>query len=30
VNFSLKYLGTYALATEATGVFGASGSDTND
>jgi LPS-assembly protein len=30
VNFSLKYLGTYALSTEATSVFGASGSDTND
>jgi LPS-assembly protein len=30
VNFNLKYLGTYALATEANGVFGASGSDTND
>jgi LPS-assembly protein len=30
VNFSLKYLGTYALSQEATGIFGASGSDTND
>ena len=30
VNFTLKYLGTYALTTDATGVFGASGSDTND
>jgi LPS-assembly protein len=30
VNLTLKYLGTYALATEASGVFGASGSDTND
>ncbi|MGD9501772.1 MAG: LPS-assembly protein LptD [Methyloceanibacter sp.] len=30
VNFSLKYLGSYSLATEATGVFGASGSDTNN
>ena len=30
VNFSLKYLGTYQLATEATDVFDASGSDTND
>jgi LPS-assembly protein len=30
VNLTLKYLGTYSMATEATGVFGASGSDTND
>ncbi len=30
VNFSLKYLGSYELSTEATSVFGASGSDTND
>jgi len=30
VNFTLKYLGTYDLATDATGVFSASGSDTND
>ena len=30
VNFSLKYLGSYSLSTEATSVFGASGSDTND
>jgi len=30
VNFSLKYLGSYQVATEATGVFDASGSDTND
>jgi LPS-assembly protein len=29
VNFTLKYLGTYQLATEASDVFGASGSDTN-
>ena len=29
VNFSLKYLGTYQLSTEATSVFGASGSDSN-
>jgi hypothetical protein len=29
VNFSLKYLGTYQYATDATGVFGAEGSDTN-
>jgi LPS-assembly protein len=30
VRLNLKYLGTYALATEANSVFGASGSDTND
>jgi len=30
VNLTLKYLGTYQLSTEATGVFSASGSDTND
>jgi LPS-assembly protein len=30
VNFMLKYLGTYALSTEANGIFDASGSDTND
>jgi LPS-assembly protein len=30
VNFMLKYLGTYAVSTEAAGVFDASGSDTND
>ncbi len=30
VNFTLKYLGTYQVATDATGVFGASGSDTNN
>jgi LPS-assembly protein len=30
VNLTLKYLGTYALSTEANSVFGASGSDTND
>ena len=30
VNFSLKYLGSLSLATEATDVFDASGSDTND
>jgi LPS-assembly protein len=30
VNLTLKYLGTYALSTEAAGVFGPSGSDTND
>jgi LPS-assembly protein len=30
VNLTLKYLGSYSLSTEATGVFGASGSDTND
>ena len=29
VNLTLKYLGTYSLATEASDVFGASGSDTN-
>jgi LPS-assembly protein len=29
VNFMLKYLGTYALSTEANGIFDASGSDTN-
>jgi LPS-assembly protein len=29
VNLTLKYLGSYSVATEATGVFGASGSDTN-
>jgi LPS-assembly protein len=30
VNLTLKYLGSYALATESAGVFSASGSDTND
>jgi LPS-assembly protein len=30
VNLTLKYLGTYQLSTEATGVFSAAGSDTND
>lgn len=30
VNFALKYLGTYQIATEATSGFGAEGSDTND
>jgi len=30
VNFMLKYLGTYAFAQDATGVFGANGSDTNN
>jgi LPS-assembly protein len=30
LNFMLKYLGTYQLATEGLGAFGASGSDTND
>jgi LPS-assembly protein len=30
VNFMLKYLGTYALQSEAFGVFGAEGSDTNN
>jgi LPS-assembly protein len=29
VNFMLKYLGTYAVATEANGIFDASGSDSN-
>ena len=29
VNFNLKYLGTYSLATTANSVFDASGSDTN-
>jgi LPS-assembly protein len=29
VNFSLKYLGTYQVATSATDVFGPSGTDTN-
>jgi LPS-assembly protein len=30
VNFMLKYLGTYQVAQDATSVFGASGSDTNN
>jgi LPS-assembly protein len=30
VNLTLKYLGTYALSTESTSVFSATGSDTND
>jgi LPS-assembly protein len=30
VNFSLKYLGSYQVATPTSSVFGASGSDTND
>ena len=30
VNFMLKYLGTYQFATDATSVFGAGGSDTNN
>lgn len=30
VNFNLKYLGAYSVATDAFGVFGASGSDTNN
>jgi LPS-assembly protein len=30
VNLTLKYLGSYQLATEASSVFGASGSDTNE
>ena len=30
VNLTLKYLGTYKFATEASDVFGASGSDTNN
>jgi LPS-assembly protein len=30
VNVSLKYLGSYSYSTSATGVFSASGSDTND
>ena len=29
VNLTLKYLGSYSLSTEATGVFGAGASDTN-
>jgi LPS-assembly protein len=30
VNLTLKYLGTYNLSTEATGIFSPGGSDTND
>jgi hypothetical protein len=30
VNLTLKYLGSYKFATEASDVFGASGSDTNN
>jgi LPS-assembly protein len=30
VNFALKYLGTYSVATEAFGTFGADGSDLNE
>lgn len=30
VNFALKYLGTYSVATEAFGTFGADGSDFNE
>jgi LPS-assembly protein len=29
INFQLKYLGTYQIATEAFGAFGAEGSDNN-
>jgi hypothetical protein len=29
VNFMLKYLGTYQIASDATGVFGADGSEGN-